>query len=111
VGTSIVVRVPTGRRHRCEVEGVVKVAEDVVAEELLGESELAVGSAGWGNNRSGPLPVRRSQRMTVAGKSRRLASLAGAVGRLLAQEGAGMRSSFWPGRTTRGGSSMMGNGG
>jgi hypothetical protein len=67
---------------------VVEVAEEVVREELLGGAERAVGSVGWGIDRSGHPLVRYSQRKTVVGKSRGPASLAVAVGRLLAHEGA-----------------------
>jgi hypothetical protein len=39
---------------------VVKVAEEVVREELLGGTKITAGSAGWGNDRSGLSLVRRS---------------------------------------------------
>jgi hypothetical protein len=65
------------------------VVEEVVGEELLGGAELAVGSAGWGNNGSGLLLTRRSQRKTMVGKSHRPASLVGTAGMLLVQEGHG----------------------
>jgi hypothetical protein len=63
------------------------VAEEVVREELLGGVERAVGSVVWGINRSGHPLVRYSQRKTAVGKSRGPASLAVAVGRLLAHDG------------------------
>jgi hypothetical protein len=66
---------------------VVEVAEEVVREELLGGAERAVGSVGWGIDRSGHPLLRYSQRKTAVGKSRGSASLAVAVGRLLAHEG------------------------
>jgi hypothetical protein len=57
---------------------------EVVRDKLLGGVELAAGSARWGNNRR-RLPLARfSQR-----KSHGLASLVGAAGRLLVQEGHG----------------------
>jgi hypothetical protein len=61
------------------------VAEEVVGEKLLGSAELAVGSVGWGDDRSGLPPVRGSLRKTTVGKSRGPGSLAGAAGRLLAK--------------------------
>jgi hypothetical protein len=66
---------------------VVEVADEVVGEELLGGAKLAAGSMGRGNDQSGLPSVRRSRRKMAVGKSRGLASLAGVVGRLLAQEG------------------------
>jgi hypothetical protein len=54
---------------------VVKVAEEVVREELHGGAKLAAGSLGWG-------------KMMVR-KSLGPASLAGAAGSLLVQEGCG----------------------
>jgi hypothetical protein len=68
---------------------VVKVAEEVVGEELLGSAELATGSAGWGNNRSGLPPVTRSWRKMTAGKSRGPTSLASVAGKFLVMEGCG----------------------
>jgi hypothetical protein len=66
---------------------VVEVAEEVVGDELLGSVKLGVGSAGWGNDRSGLPPARHSRTKTAAWKSYGPASLAGAAGRLLAHEG------------------------
>jgi hypothetical protein len=66
---------------------VVEVAEEVVGEELLSGAELAAGSVGSGDNRSKMPLVRHSRRKTTAGKSCGPASLAGAAGRLLVQEG------------------------
>jgi hypothetical protein len=68
---------------------VVEAAGEVVGEELLGSVELAMGSAGWGNNRRRLPPVRCSHRKTTAGESHCPASLAGATGKLLVQEGRG----------------------
>jgi hypothetical protein len=66
---------------------VVEVAEEVVVEELFGITELVVGSSGWGNDWSRLPLAMHSWRKTAAGKSHGLASLAGAAGRFLAQEG------------------------
>jgi hypothetical protein len=62
---------------------VLEVAEQVIREELLGGTELAVGSAGWGNDQSGLSPVRCLRRKRAARKSRGPASIASAVGRLM----------------------------
>jgi hypothetical protein len=62
---------------------VVKVAKEVVREELHGGEELAAGSAGWGNNRSGLPLVRCLRRKTTTRKSSGLASLADTAGMLL----------------------------
>jgi hypothetical protein len=67
---------------------VVEVVKEEVREELLGGAELAVGLTGWGKERRMLPSVRCSQRKTM-GKSRGPASLAGAMGRLLVQEGCG----------------------
>jgi hypothetical protein len=63
------------------------VAKEEVGEELLGSAELTTASALWGNNRRKLPPVRCSWRKMMAGKSHGPASPAGAVGRLLLQEG------------------------
>jgi hypothetical protein len=76
------------------------VAEEVVEEELLGSEELPVGLAGWGNNRSGLSPVRCSWRKMTTGKSRGSALLAGAAGRLLAQEERGDEATGNGGRSS-----------
>jgi hypothetical protein len=68
---------------------VVEVTEEEVGEELLGGMEFTVGSAGWGNNRIRLPSVRCSWRKMMVGKSCGPASPAGAVGRLLVQEGHG----------------------
>jgi hypothetical protein len=68
----------------------------------FGGAELGVGSAGWGNNRRRLLSVRCSQRKMTAGEILWPGSLAGAVGRLLVQEGRSDKALFWPGRTARG---------
>jgi hypothetical protein len=82
-GAFAAVRVPTGRGRRCGAKGVVKAAEVEIKEELLGGTKLAAGSAGWGHNQRRLPLMRCSQRKTMVGKSRGLASLAGTVGRLL----------------------------
>jgi hypothetical protein len=64
---STVTRVSTGRRHRWGDEGVVEAAKEVVWEELLCGTELAVGSAELGNNRRRLPPVGFSQRKTTVG--------------------------------------------
>jgi hypothetical protein len=66
---------------------VVEAAREVVGEELLGSAELTVALVGWGNNRRRLPPVRCSWRKTMTGESRYPASLAGAMGRFLVQEG------------------------
>jgi hypothetical protein len=71
---------------------VVKAAGEVVGKELLDNTELTVGSAGWGNNRR-RLPLAScSQRKMTAGESHCSASLADSVGRFLVQEGCGDRA-------------------
>jgi hypothetical protein len=66
---------------------VVEAAEEEVGEELHGGVELGAGLAGWGNNQRWLSLTRCSQRKMMAGKSCGLASLAGAAGRPLVQEG------------------------
>jgi hypothetical protein len=68
---------------------VVEVVEEEVVEELLGGAELTMRSLGWGNKRRRLPPMRCSQRKMTAGKSHGPASLAGAAGGLLVQEGRG----------------------
>jgi hypothetical protein len=68
---------------------VVKVAEEEVGEELRDGAELAAGSTGWGNKRRMLPPVRCSRRKMTVRKSRGLALLAGAAGRLSVREGRG----------------------
>jgi hypothetical protein len=66
---------------------VVEAAEEEVGEELHGGVELGAGLAGWGNKQRWLSLTRCSQRKMMAGKSCGLASLAGAAGRPLVQEG------------------------
>jgi hypothetical protein len=47
---------------------VVEAVGEAVGEELLGGTELAAGSAGWGNNRRRLPLVRCSWRKTTAGE-------------------------------------------
>jgi hypothetical protein len=47
---------------------VVRAAEEVVGEGLLGDTELVVGSAGSGNNWRRLLPVGCSRRKTTVGE-------------------------------------------
>jgi hypothetical protein len=68
---------------------VIEVVEEEIGNELLGGTKLAAGSAGWGNKWRRLPPVRCSWRKMTVGKSRGPASLAGAAGRLLVQEGRG----------------------
>jgi hypothetical protein len=68
---------------------VVEAVGEVVGEELLSGTELA---AGWGNNQRRLPPMRCSQRKTTTGESYFPASLAGAAGRFLVQEGCGDRA-------------------
>jgi hypothetical protein len=68
---------------------VVEAVGEVVGEELLSGTELAVG---WGNNRRRLPPMRCSQRKTTTGESCFPASLASAAGRFLVQEGCSDRA-------------------
>jgi hypothetical protein len=72
-----------GEETSVMANGVVEAVEEEDGEELHGGMELAVSSAGWGNNWRRLPPTRCSRRKMTAGKSRGPASLAGASGRLL----------------------------